>query len=129
MRRTLSLVVALIGLCGVIGCGNAGMHEVTGTVTLDSKPLEQGDIRFTPADPKFGSEESKVKDGAYKFTAREGKMKVEIRSYREVPGLKGPMGTEAVLESIIPAGYNDKTTLSAEVGPGKTKFDFTLKSK
>jgi hypothetical protein len=112
-----------------VGCSDARMHEVEGTVTLDGKDLREGDIVFTPEDTKLGPDAGKIKDGKYKFKAKPGKMKVQILATREVPGKKGPMGTEPLLEDIIADEYNAKTTLTADVGPGKTKFDFQLKKK
>ena len=111
-----------VGLLAVLlvaaGCGSGPkLYEVDGTVTLDGKDLPEGDIVFTPEDPKLGPDAGKIKDGKYKFKSKAGKMKVQIRATREVPGKKGPMGTEPLLEDIIADEYNAKTTLTADIGP------------
>lgn len=130
MIRWIMLVVLPAVVVAAAGCGSGSkLYEVEGNVTLDGQDLPEGDIIFTPEDPKIGPEAGKIKDGKYKLKAKAGKMKVQIRATREVPGKKGPMGTEPLLEDIIAEEYNEKTTLSADVGPGKTKFDFPLKKK
>jgi hypothetical protein len=121
-------VALLVALCAATGCGKSGpkMIEVTGTVKYDGKEIPDGDIRFIPEDKSIGPEEGKIKDGKYAVKVREGKNRVEISASRAVPGKKGPMGTEDLIESYIPEKYNSKTTLSAEVGAGKTEHNFDL---
>jgi hypothetical protein len=126
-----SFAGCLLSAClaaALIGCGGSGpkMHDVSGTVTFDDQPLPEGDIMFVPDDKSVGPEAGKIKDGKYSIKVREGKNKVEIRATREVPGKKGPMG-EPAIEGYIPAQYNLKTTLEADVASGKTTHNFTLK--
>lgn len=101
---------------------------IEGRVTLDGASLPEGDILFTPADPQFGSEGAKIKDGVYQAGVRKGKSNVQIRATRPVPGKKGPMG-EQLIEDIIPAKYSDQSTLSIDVAAGQLKHDFPLQSK
>jgi hypothetical protein len=101
---------------------------IGGSVTFDGAPLPDGDILFTPADPQFGSEAAKIKDGVYQVTIRPGQSKVQIRASRPVPGKKGPMG-EQLIEDYIPAKYNDQSNLSIDVSTSQRKHDFQLQSK
>lgn len=122
------LLAAMAG--ALAGCGGEKgpkKYDVTGTVKFDGKEVADGDITFTSDDKSVGGEAGKIKDGKYTVKAREGKNKVEITAYRVVPGKKGPMGTEDVLEPYIPEKYNTKTELSVEVGSGKTDHPFDLK--
>lgn len=123
-------------LVAASGCGSGPkLLDVEGAVTLDGSPLGEGEIVFVPEEKKFGPDAGQIKDGRYKMKAKSGKSKVEIRSVRAVPGKKvasaaGPGApAEAVMENIIPDQYNVSTTLSAEVAPGKTTHDFSVKSK
>jgi hypothetical protein len=50
---------------------------------------------------------------------------VQIRGTRIIAGKKGPMGEDWV-DAFVPKKYNDKTTLTADVGAGKTQHDFDL---
>lgn len=123
-----ALVAAMAGV--LAGCGGdkgPKKYEVTGTVKFDGNDVADGDITFTPEDKSVGPEAGKIVGGKYKLNAREGKNKVEITASRVVPGKKGPMGTEDVLEDLIPEKYNLNSQLSAEVGSGKTTHDFNLK--
>ncbi|HEY1188199.1 MAG TPA: hypothetical protein VGE74_11110 [Gemmata sp.] len=128
--RTWFVAVLVGALVTAAGCGGASgpkKMDVSGSVQLDGQPLAEGDIVFIPEDKTAGAEGGKIKDGKYKMQAREGKNKVEITATRVVPGKKGPMGTEDLLESIVPEKYNTKSTLSADVGSGKTEHNFDLK--
>ena len=119
----------LAAMAVAAGCGTSGpkMHDVTGIAKYDGKDIADGEIIFKSDDPSVGPEAGQIKDGKYAAKVREGKNKVEIRASRPVPGKKGPMGTEDLIESYIPAKYNLKTELTAEVGAGKTVHDFDLK--
>ena len=118
--------VGLLGL--VVGCSNEvgpKKYDVSGAVKVDGKEVAEGEIIFQSDDKSVGAEGGAIKDGKYALKAREGKNKVEIRATRIVPGKKGPMGEDWV-EQFIPEQYNEKSTLTAEVGSGKTKHDFEL---
>ena len=101
---------------------------IGGSVTLEGAPLPDGDILFTPADPQFGSEAAKIKDGVYQAKVRPGQCKVQIRASRPVPGKKGPMG-EQLIEDYIPSKYNDQSDISIDVTKSQSKHDFQLQSK
>jgi hypothetical protein len=105
------------------------MRTVTGDVTFDDTPVAEGSIKFVPDDKKLPPEGGIIKDGKYQVMLKPGHYKVEIRAIREIPGKKGPMGTEPATEEYIPAKYNEQTELTADVGKGSDKIDFPLKSK
>jgi len=128
--RTSFMAAGFAGLLMLvaIGCGDSGPKQldVSGSVTYDGTDVSSGEIFFTSDDKSIGAVEAKIKDGKYTTKLREGKHKVEIRASRVVPGKKGPMGTEDLLEAYIPKKYNDQSTLTVEVGAGKTTHDFKL---
>jgi hypothetical protein len=105
------------------------MRTVTGDVTFDDTPVAEGSIKFVPDDKNLPPEGDTIKNGKYQVKLKPGRYKVEIRAIREIPGKKGPMGTEAATEEYIPAKYNEQTELTADVGKGSDKIDFPLKSK
>jgi hypothetical protein len=127
--RNSSLLLLLTASLLALGCGNGPRkYPVSGRVTLDGNPLEAGDIYFMPVDPNVAAEAGKITAGAFRFDSPDGKMRVEIRASREVPGKKSPMGNVQKLE-FIPARYNRETTLEAEVQPkGENVFTFELRS-
>jgi hypothetical protein len=128
----MSRVFWFAGLAGLIlavsGCGKSGPSklDVSGTVKYDGQEVTEGFITFFPEDKSVGPEAGPIKDGKYTAKVREGKNKVQIQANRPVPGKKGPMGEQAV-EQYIPKQYNEETTLTADVGSGKTQHDFDLK--
>lgn len=125
--------IFLVCLAGLLlswcGCDSGSSKlAVRGHVTLDDKPIPEGDIEFHPDDPALTAEGGKIKEGSYQLKVKPGKYRVRISAVREVPGKKGPMG-EPLIESYVPDKYNEKSTLTAEVNSGKKEFDFPLKSR
>jgi hypothetical protein len=124
-----AVLLVLIATLFAPGC-NSGprSYPVSGTVMLDGKPLDDGNIYFLPLDPNVSADAGKIQAGQFHFEAREGKMRVEIRASREVPGKRSPMGNIRK-EEYIPARYNRDSTLAAEVRPsGENVFRFELNS-
>jgi hypothetical protein len=122
----------------MVGCGRSKRLGVEGTVTLDGKPLPNGNITLTPqqgtASPTAGA---MVTQGEFSIPAAggvlPGKFRVEIisrhRSGRKVPDFRAP-GHQGELvdaeEQYLPAKYNSQSELTAEVksdGPNKLKFE------
>jgi hypothetical protein len=116
-------------LAAAAGCDpGPRYHVVTGTVTLDGRPLEAGDILFADPGGAAGPDPGKVKDGAFEFRAKEGRRRVEISASRIIPGSKTRgAGGEPVPEEVVPDRYNVASELTAEVAPGgPNRFEFKL---
>lgn len=114
------------------GCGDSGprMHKVTGDVTFDGTPIEDGQITFKRvSDSKAYSGE--IKNGSYEVKCEDGEMAVEINATRVVPGkfdtTSNPGHKEPVIETYIPKIYNTATTLKVKVDSGSTSHSFDLK--
>jgi hypothetical protein len=129
--RTQLLVV--LGCCVIVGCGTPtpsgpGSTNIMGTVTFDGKPLAEGEIQIID-DPEMNPPGIfEIKNGEFSGSVVKGKKKIVIRSMKKG---KLPDGTEdTVGVNIIPANYNDKTTLTAEVtDSGINPPKFELKSR
>ena len=107
------------------GCSaEAGKATVSGEVTLDGKPLKEGVIRFVPADGNSPTADAAIVDGSYQATVPVGAKRVEI-SAPKVVGKRKMYNTpqspwvDEVAE-LIPALYNVKSILTAEVKKAKT---------
>lgn len=127
-------VVLLVSIgAGAPGCGPSGpkTYPVSGTVTFDGQPLPTGFISFTPVEGDIAPDAGKVTDGKFEFRAQAGKKRVEINANRQAVGAKIDPAMGAVpSEQYLPAEYNTKTVLTAEVKPdGENRFEFPLKSK
>ena len=99
---------------------------VTGTVTLDGKPLEEGRIVFIETDSEPRREYlAMIVNGLFEATAPPGTRRVEIRAY-EKP--ETPTAEAGTYPQILPARYNEDSELSAELkadGPNELKFELT----
>jgi hypothetical protein len=126
---------------------------VSGTVTLDGKPVAQGIVTFLPAGPSATAGEAAIADGAYRLRAADGlaagPYRVSISApvpAEAAPARKlargGPRpdptsGTgvaeapqDVPLRESIPAKYNAETTLQVEVKAGADNaFPFDLTTK
>lgn len=128
-------LATMLALVCLVGC-NSGVPRspVSGSVTLDEKPLKEGSILFIPLSdgPSAGGD---IKDGRYELKEEDGpglgRYRVEINSW--VPGGRGIKDaatgeTEQDLVSIVPPQYNRDSELEVEVTNGENNtFDFELK--
>jgi hypothetical protein len=136
-------VIVLLTSVLMTGCSqkqseyrSLGLVEVTGTITLDDKPLDGVSVDFQKPG-EGGSQGITNVNGYYRLmfnseksgvTPGEKKVRITSVSHREdnaVPAEGQPAPTEK-----IPAKYNRETILSATVTQKKSQtFNFDLKSK
>jgi len=126
------LLVSLLSLLPVAGCskpGRPGYQTVTGRVTFDGQPLENGFVQFVPVDSKTPPESGRIAKGLYRLESKAGKVSVHILSTRLTGKMDPVMGT-AIEEMFIPQRYNSKSELKADVVADKANaIDFDLTSK
>jgi hypothetical protein len=131
-----------MGLCVLLsavlagGCGQA-TARVKGQVRFAGQPVETGTISFEPADRQGPTAGGTIRNGTYELTEPifPGSKIVRIRAMRKT-GRKVEAGPPLpkghlvdVEEQYLPALYNDKTTLTADITPGKiNEVDFDLKA-
>jgi len=128
----------VVGLCTAVvlaGCNNEnlpGLGRVTGTVTMDGKPLPDALVAFEPVDgsaaPAMGRTDA---SGAYELYysrgvkgAKVGEHTVRVNSYQET----GADDNRKIPKETVPAKYNVITELKATVKRGSNSLDFALKS-
>jgi hypothetical protein len=122
-------MVALSGGCG----GGPAQSKVKGTVSLNGKPLDTGVIHFYPQSDAGGpSASADIKDGLYQLQTGIGPMKVVINSH-QVIGKRKLYDTpdSPVVEDtrdILPARYNMKSELKADLVAGDNEVNFDLQS-
>ena len=135
MRTRLLL---LFGLVVALGCGNAKFAPVSGTITMDGKPLPHVAVSFQPVDEgklNSGPGSFAQTDDEGKFSLKAvgggngavvGKHRVEIR-----PVVEGTADNDRPSKPKvnIPVEYNMKSSLTYEVKPGNnTDANFDIKS-
>ena len=143
---TAAMAVVVLSLAG---CGSTSdqpeLGQVTGTITLDGEPLKGIAVVFYP-DSGRPARGKTSPEGKYELTyIRETKgTKVGHNRVEVAPDEEGAeeeesgdgSGEEQVqkpkakgAKPKIPARYNTKSELEADVKPGENVFDFKLESK
>lgn len=118
------------GLVILSSCGKPAAHvgdptvDVSGSVTLDGKPLTWGQILFKdPAQDPPREYYGAIEGGQFQCQAPPGTLRVEIRA-DEQASLDEPA------RSLVPARYNDRSELKAELTPGApAQLSFELESQ
>jgi len=129
-----SVVLASLTLC-LFGCNSEkvpGLGTVTGTVTMDGKPVPDAMVSFEPTEPGKSAALGKTDaSGNYELYysrshkgAPVGENIVKITTYGET----GDDENRQIRKETVPTKYNVKSELKAEVKRGANKFDFDLKS-
>lgn len=141
----LTLLIAF----GLTGCGGANLDDqpelgqVTGKITLEDQPLAGALVTFVPESGRPATGKTN-KEGVYELTyiretmgCKTGRNKVmftvvsEEEDTEEMEGddfdQSRPKAKAATKE--LPARYNTKTELFADVQPGPNTFDYQLKKK
>lgn len=132
------LGVLLIG--GMSGCGESdplGRRAVSGIVTVDGVPLEEGSISFEPLERGTTSSGAVIRNGRYAIARDQGlppgKYRVEIHAVKPGTGVKRPpgggigseKGTPAV--ELIPPGWNQRSEHFIEVTTsGSAEFNHEI---
>ena len=134
-----SLLIAVVAVVA-LGCSDSvgGRRPITGSVSFDGEPLEGGWIYFRPiADGPSSAAE--IENGTFDIDAAKGLNAGEYTvaiEYHKPTGKKIKINTGEEIEQIeqkkqiIPAMYNQQSTLKAEVQPtGANELTFELKSR
>ena len=134
-------LVVLVSLCFVAGCGRGysgdRRYPLSGTVRVDGQPIDAGVISFIPADnDRQRVSGGPITDGVYSVEeasgANAGKYRVEVRWYKKTGRLvPDPLTGDMVGERKegLPKRYHKESELAVEISPGRTTFDFDLKSR
>lgn len=135
LHSSFTIALAVTVVC-ISGCGSAPsgpkMVPVTGKVTFDGTPVEEGRITFRKTDGDQRAFAGEIKAGSYSISTEPGRMAVVITASRLIPGkFDNSNGTpEPVGEMYIPPQYNEATSLVAEVKDGGSNdFPFDLTSQ
>lgn len=130
-------------LClAITGCGDSDelqRTEVTGKVTFDGEPVNEGTMTLIPAAGNQGSGSgTAIVDGEYTIEREKGPTpgtyQVQIvgrrKTGKEIPaGPPAPPGSMVPeIESYIPAKYNTATTLTINIDSVAVEKDFNLTS-
>jgi hypothetical protein len=136
IRRLSVALLALIAICGGCQSDDVERTTVSGSVTLDGKPIPRGLIRFIPTSGPAWS--ARIEDGQYTTDGTKGvpvgDLQVRIEAQR-IPlwynGGTAPEGEETPLEQYLPKKYNLQSELKMTIEPGSGAIDkdFLLTSR
>ena len=136
VRRGLGpICLAAVGLSvlGLTGCGpDDGLVTVTGTITLDGQPVENGSISLMSVDGR-GAGGDVITDGHYSARTAPGETAVQIYAHKTV---KKQNPTPEEIErnltedqvQLLPSVYNRQSKLRIDITPDSHEFDFNLTS-
>jgi hypothetical protein len=129
LTRTSRLALWLFVLIGLAGCGPA-TGTVTGEVTVNGVPLEEGVITFSPADKNGESVTREIKAGKYEAKMVAGNKFVQISAPIVIGTRKESTHPNAPLiqetEEGLPARYNSESELTFEVKSGTNTKNWNL---
>jgi len=131
--RSCSLVLlTAVFLAGCGGSDGLNRSSVSGAVTLDGQPVQEGSITFVPIEGTTGPMAfGKITNGQYSISAGDrgpvpGKHKVQIEAYRDAGTTDS--GGASLKDQVVPAKYNTETSLVVEIGRGSATHNFDLTS-
>ncbi len=132
MLRDFALIASLstAALATLCGCGpSAG--TVSGNVTLDGRPLEQGIISFSAAEGTAPPVTADIVGGKYSAEMIAGKKHVQLSASKVIGTRKNDSPgapPDEILEEQIPPKYNSESQLSLDVKPGSNEKDWAVES-
>jgi len=121
----------MLAIALTLGCGGGDKPssiDVKGTVTLDSKPIPEGEISFyvTGQSPTIFP----IKDGAYSGKALSGVNKVEVRAFKDGPPMTTDPEKKPTRINYLGDNYGMNSKLTADVKSGASNdFKFELTSR
>src|SRR5262245_387993 len=133
--RLPSFLIAGFALQVVVGCNPENLPRlgpVTGTITMDGQPVPDANVTFDGANPgetvSVGRTDASGKYEIYYSRGHKGatigEHVVRISTYGETGDDDNPQ----FRKETVPARYNAKSELKADVKRGANKLDFELKS-
>jgi hypothetical protein len=137
MRARCFALAGLALLTGLTGCGGSS-SGISGSVTYEGQPVENGNITFNPADGKGPQAGGTITDGQYKIDhVTPGRKVVKIQSVPKIVFAQdmearknAPKPTAVVAgppEGIPPDAEGNNATI--DVVAGHQEFNFQLKRK
>lgn len=135
IRSWIVFSVCCVMLSSILGCGDPnGRQPISGVVTFQGKPLDQGVIEFSSSATKTGAPiingtytvptDSGLEPGVYKVFISAGDGRTPVDS---PDGIPGPTGGNIVSKEKIPAEYNTKSKQEVTISSSKSnKFDFAI---
>ena len=116
----------------LLGCSD-GKSSVTGSVTLDGRPVASGSVTFVKQDGELAREGAVIHGGTFHAAVPPGKYKLELNAQKVVGKRKqkafdGSDEEVEITEELFPPRYNTNSELLQEIKPGANVIKLDLKS-
>jgi hypothetical protein len=130
-----------LAIATCFGCGKKGPRRaaVSGHVTLDGQPIEEGQIQFLPVEGTVGPETGDIiTKGQYDIPQQHGavvgKSRVELRASKKTGRkIQDPTGRPGVLtdeyKEMFPPTSNTSSTLTRDIKDEPNNLDFDIRTK
>ena len=133
ITKLCAAAVILFGLVLIMGCSD-GKQPVSGTVTLDGKPVASGTITFSKENGELIREGAVIRDGRFEALVPPGKYKIELNGQKVIgtrtqKGFDGKDEVLEITEELFPERFNAKTELNKEITAKENVIELDLKSK
>ena len=132
MRERATILLALVLTAALSGCG-APTATVSGEVTVDGQPVDNGVISYGPAEGTGAVVTAVIQKGNYRVQTTPGNKWVQISAPVVVGQRKEYNGPNAPLVDIteerLPERYNAKTELKLEVKAGDNVKNWSVEGK
>lgn len=141
MRYLSKTVQGLVVLALVMtGCSDpyAGRFDLSGKVTLEGQPLQDGTITFEPLENQKTASGGTITNGEFKVERKDG---LAVGKYRvlitagdgKTPANEeeagGPSGANILSMDLIPPEWNTESKQEITIKDGENKFEFTIPKK
>ena len=129
MKRLSVCLFALL----VIGCGTDGRVGISGTVTLDGKPVSGGAVNFSPCTGQRGnSSGAGIEDGSFEIPAKRGllpgKYVVTFQLFQLTGRKERDPATGAITDQILPVDLGPGASQEVTIEDGSNDLSFQLTS-
>ena len=135
VRRSAAAAMGIATVLGGFGCGGPAKRAISGSVTLEGKPLDEAVIMFVPLDIQAGKTGAPIKQGRYEVPRDvgllPGRYRVEIADDPPIDHAhRTPTSKPLPARRSLPVEYSVASHLAIDVASsGPSKFDFPLTSK
>jgi hypothetical protein len=135
MQNRYSIILMFFVTLLLAGCGsNDGRKTVSGTVSLDGKPLASGSVVFQCVEGKGNNAGGPVKDGQFSIPASHGvfpaKYAVAVQAFRPTGRKVHSESTGRDIDEVAQLQFRESGSITATVtAGGNNYFEFKLTSR
>lgn len=109
----------------LVGCFGDGKLSVSGTVSVNGTPVDQGTIRFAPADGKGPTDGATITAGKYSLQVAPGAKSVHIEGHQQVGEAKqNPDDPSSPVLPVYEPIVN--TDVTADISGSRSDLNFDL---